>query len=141
MNKDSTISITTLPGGATAPVGFRAGGVACGVQGSGGLDVGLLVSERPCDAAAVFTRNAFKGAPLCVTREAVEAGGLRAVVVNSGNANAATGARGGAGGGGGGWAAGCRGQQRQRQRGNRGAGCGGRLRDAGRGGRGAWGGG
>jgi glutamate N-acetyltransferase/amino-acid N-acetyltransferase len=55
---------------------------------------GLLVSERPCDAAAVFTRNAFKGAPLGVTREAVEAGGLRAVVVNSGNANAATGARG-----------------------------------------------
>jgi glutamate N-acetyltransferase / amino-acid N-acetyltransferase len=64
------------------------------VRGSGVLDLGLLVSERPCDAAAVFTRNAFKGAPLGVTREAVEAGGLRAVVVNSGNANAATGARG-----------------------------------------------
>ena len=94
MNKDSTISITTLPGGATAPGGFRASGVACGVRGAGVLDVGLLVSERPCDAAAVFTRNAFKGAPLGVTREAVEAGGLRAVVVNSGNANAATGARG-----------------------------------------------
>ena len=94
MNKDSTISITTLPGGATVPVGFRAGGVACGVRGSGVLDLGLLVSERPCDAAAVFTRNTFKGAPLGVTREAVEAGGLRAVVVNSGNANAATGARG-----------------------------------------------
>src|SRR3990170_4153587 len=94
MNKDSTISIKTLAGGATAPVGFRAGGVACGVRGSGVLDIGLLVSERPCDAAAVFTRNAFKGAPLGVTREAVGAGGLRAVVVNSGNANAATGARG-----------------------------------------------
>jgi glutamate N-acetyltransferase/amino-acid N-acetyltransferase len=94
MNKDSTISITTLPGGATAPGGFRAGGVACGVRGAGVLDLGLLVSERPCDAAAVFTRNVFKGAPLGVTREAVEAGGLRAVVVNSGNANAATGARG-----------------------------------------------
>jgi glutamate N-acetyltransferase / amino-acid N-acetyltransferase len=94
MNKNSTISITTLPGGATAPVGFRAGGASCGVRGSGGPDLGLLVSERPCDAAAVFTRNAFKGAPLGVTREAVEAGGLRAVVVNSGNANAATGSRG-----------------------------------------------
>ena len=58
------------------------------------LDLGLLVSGRPCDAAAVFTRNVFKGAPLGVTRGAVEAGGLRAVVVNSGNANAATGARG-----------------------------------------------
>jgi glutamate N-acetyltransferase / amino-acid N-acetyltransferase len=94
MNKDSTISITTPAGGATAPAGFRSGGVACGVRGSGVLDLGLLVSDRPCDAAAVFTRNAFKGAPLGVTREAVEAGGLRAVVVNSGNANAATGARG-----------------------------------------------
>ena len=94
MNKDSTISITTLAGGATAPAGFRAGGVACGVRGSGVLDLGLLYSERPCGAAAVFTRNAFKGAPLGVTREAVEVGGLRAVVVNSGNANAATGARG-----------------------------------------------
>ena len=94
MNKDSTTGITTPDGGATAPAGFRSGGVACGVRGSGVLDLGLLVSERLCDAAAVFTRNAFKGAPLGVTREAVEAGGLRAVVVNSGNANAATGARG-----------------------------------------------
>src|ERR687893_2323445 len=94
MNKDSTIGIKTLPGGATAPAGFRSGGVACGVRGAGVLDLGLLVSESPCDAAAVFTRNAFKGAPLGVTREAVAAGGLRAVVVNSGNANAATGARG-----------------------------------------------
>ena len=94
MNKDSTISITTLPGGATTPAGFRAGAAACGIRGAGDRDLGLLVSERPCDAAAVFTRNAFKGAPLGVTRQAVEAGGLRAVVVNSGNANAATGARG-----------------------------------------------
>jgi glutamate N-acetyltransferase / amino-acid N-acetyltransferase len=94
MNKDSTIGIKTLSGGATAPAGFRSGGVACGVRGTGVLDLGLLVSKSPCDAAAVFTRNAFKGAPLGVAREAVETGGLRAVVVNSGNANAATGARG-----------------------------------------------
>src|ERR671916_802122 len=94
MNKDSTIGIKTLPGGATAPAGFRSGGVACGVRGAGALDLGLLVSESPCAAAAVFTRNAFKGAPLGVTGEAVATGGLRAVVVNSGNANAATGARG-----------------------------------------------
>ena len=94
MNKDSTIRITTLSGGATAPAGFLAGGVACGVRGSRTIDLGLLFSEYSCDAAAVFTRNAFKGAPLAVTREAVAGGGLRAVVVNSGNANAATGARG-----------------------------------------------
>ncbi len=53
--------------------------------------MGVLFSEAPCVAAAVFTRNAFKGAPLGVTREAVEGGGVRAVVANSGNANAATG--------------------------------------------------
>ncbi len=94
MNKDSIIRIKALAGGVTAPAGFLSGGVACGVRGSGVLDLGLLLSRHPCDAAAVFTRNAFKGAPLGVTREAVGAGGLRAVVVNSGNANAATGARG-----------------------------------------------
>lgn len=94
MNKNSTIGIKTRAGGATAPAGFVAGGVECGVRGSGGLDLGLLVSERPCAAAAVFTRNEFKGAPLAVTREAVAGGGLRAVVVNSGNANAATGKQG-----------------------------------------------
>ena len=94
MNKNSTISITTLPGGAAAPTGFAAAGVACGVRGSGTLDLGLLFSEYPCDAAAVFTRNEFKGAPLAVTRGVVAGGGVRAVVVNSGNANAATGARG-----------------------------------------------
>ncbi|HET7479227.1 MAG TPA: bifunctional glutamate N-acetyltransferase/amino-acid acetyltransferase ArgJ [Rubrobacteraceae bacterium] len=93
MNKDTTIGIKTLPGGATAPEDFLAGGAACGV-GKSGNDLGVLYSERECVAAAVFTRNVLKGAPLGVTREAVESGGVRAVVANSGNANAATGARG-----------------------------------------------
>jgi len=66
----------------------------CGVRDRGGRDLGLLFSERGCTAAAVFTRNVVKGAPLEVTREAVESGGARAVVVNSGCANAATGHRG-----------------------------------------------
>jgi glutamate N-acetyltransferase / amino-acid N-acetyltransferase len=61
------------------------------VRGVGGKDLGLLFSELPCETAAVFTRNALKGAPLVVTREAVEGAGVRAVVVNSGIANAATG--------------------------------------------------
>jgi glutamate N-acetyltransferase/amino-acid N-acetyltransferase len=91
MNKDSTIGIKSLPDG--VPAGFVAAGVACGVRDSGRRDLGLLFSEHPCEAAAVFTRNAVKGAPLVVTREAVE-GGVRAVVANSGNANAATGRRG-----------------------------------------------
>ncbi|HEX2728224.1 MAG TPA: bifunctional glutamate N-acetyltransferase/amino-acid acetyltransferase ArgJ [Rubrobacteraceae bacterium] len=94
MNKDTTISIKTLPGGVTAPEGFLAGGVACGVGKSGKNDLGVLYAGRECVAAAVFTRNVLKGAPLGVTRDAVESGGVRALVVNSGNANAATGVRG-----------------------------------------------
>src|SRR3712207_9041271 len=94
MNKDVTIGIKTLSGGATAPEGFVAGGVVCGVRNSGRRDLGLLFSERECTAAAVFARNVVKGAPLEVTREAIEAGGVRAVVANSGYANAATGQRG-----------------------------------------------
>src|ERR687890_642250 len=91
MNKDSTIGINSLSGGVAAAGGFVAVGVECGVRGSGGRDLGLLYSELACETAAVFTRNALKGAPLVVTREAVGAGGVRAVVANSGIANAATG--------------------------------------------------
>jgi glutamate N-acetyltransferase/amino-acid N-acetyltransferase len=94
MNKDSTIGIKSRSCGVAAAAGFAAAGVGCGVRGVGGKDLGLLFSELPCETAAVFTRNALKGAPLHVTREAVEGGGVRAVVVNSGVANAATGLRG-----------------------------------------------
>jgi glutamate N-acetyltransferase / amino-acid N-acetyltransferase len=94
MNKDSTIGIKSLSFGAEAASGFVGAGVACGIREAGRRDLGLLFSELPCETAAVFTRNAVKGAPLVVTREAVETGGVRAVVVNSGNANAATGGRG-----------------------------------------------
>ncbi len=94
MNKDSTIGIKTLTGGVTAPGGFVAGGVMCGVRNTGRRDLGLLFSELGCTAAAVFTRNVVKGAPLEVTRGAVGSGGTRAVVVNSGYANAATGRKG-----------------------------------------------
>ena len=89
MNKDSTFRIepplVETEGGVAAPEGFFAGGVACGVRGEGGLDLGLLYSERPCTSAGVYTRSAFKGAPLAVTREAVEAGSVRAIVANSGH--------------------------------------------------------
>jgi len=94
MNKDSTIRIKSRSRGVAAAVGFVAAGVECGVRGIGGKDLGLLFSELPSETAAVFTRNALKGAPLVVTREAVEGGGVRAVVANSGIANAATGWRG-----------------------------------------------
>src|SRR5215203_7556595 len=91
VNKDSTIRIKSLSLGVTATSGFMAVGVACGVREAGRRDLGLLFTELPCETAAVFTRNALKGAPLVVTREAVQAGGVRAVVANSGIANAATG--------------------------------------------------
>jgi glutamate N-acetyltransferase/amino-acid N-acetyltransferase len=94
MNKDTEIRIKTLLRGVTAPGGFVAGGVVCGVRNSARRDLGLLFSERECTAAAVFTRNVVKGAPLEVTHGAIESGGVRAVVVNSGYANAATGQRG-----------------------------------------------
>lgn len=94
MNKNSTISIKTISGGAGAAEGFVSGGVVCGVRNSGRRDLGLLYSEYPCVSAGVYTRNVFNGAPLTVTREAVNGDGLRAVVVNSGNANAATGSQG-----------------------------------------------
>ncbi len=94
MNKDSIIRIKGLSGGALAAGRFVARGVECGVRGSGSLDLGLLYSEAPCASAAVFTRNVVKGAPLTVTGEAIKNGDVRAVVVNSGNANAATGERG-----------------------------------------------
>ena len=66
----------------------------CGVRKSGKKDLGLLYSEYPCVAAGVYTRNVFNGAPLVVTREAVSGDCIQALVVNSGNANAATGSRG-----------------------------------------------
>ncbi len=94
MNKVSMNSIKITSGGVVAPGGFVAGGVACGVRESATRDLGLLVSEMSGASAAVYTRNAVKAAPLVVTREAVEGGDVRAVVVNSGIANAATGRRG-----------------------------------------------
>jgi glutamate N-acetyltransferase/amino-acid N-acetyltransferase len=75
--------------------GFRAAGVACGLKGGGETDVGVMT----CDAdqvrsALALTRNAAAAAPVRVCREECDAGALRAVAVNSGNANAATGAQG-----------------------------------------------
>ena len=75
--------------------GFRAAGVACGLKGGGETDVGLLTCEADgVRSALLLTRNAAAAAPVRVCRDACDAGAVRAVVVNSGNANAATGAQG-----------------------------------------------
>jgi glutamate N-acetyltransferase/amino-acid N-acetyltransferase len=77
------------------PGGFRAAGVACGLKPSGALDLGLLVSDAPeTVSAARFTRSGVLAAPVLVCQERCRLDGLRAVVANSGNANAATGGRG-----------------------------------------------
>ena len=84
-----------LDGGITSPRGFRAAGVRCGIKKSGRKDLSMIVSSRPAAAAGAFTTNLVKAAPVVLTEGLVDAGrGIRAVVVNSGNANAMTGERG-----------------------------------------------
>jgi glutamate N-acetyltransferase/amino-acid N-acetyltransferase len=86
--------VADAPDGAL-PQGFRAAGVAAGLKPSGGLDVGLLVCDAPeATSAARFTRSGVLAAPVLVTQERARVNALRAVVANSGNANAATGRRG-----------------------------------------------
>ncbi|HZC90228.1 MAG TPA: bifunctional glutamate N-acetyltransferase/amino-acid acetyltransferase ArgJ [Mycobacterium sp.] len=78
--------------GITAPAGFRAAGIAAGIKASGALDLALVFNEGPDHAAAaVFTRNQVKAAPVLWTRQVLTDGQLRAVVLNSGGANACTG--------------------------------------------------
>ncbi|MCZ2820190.1 bifunctional glutamate N-acetyltransferase/amino-acid acetyltransferase ArgJ [Modestobacter sp. VKM Ac-2977] len=79
----------------TAPQGFRAAGVAAGLKSSGAPDVALVVNDGPDDAAAaVFTTNRFPAAPVLWSRQALVDHRLRAVVLNSGGANACTGPEG-----------------------------------------------
>ncbi|MBT2213978.1 bifunctional glutamate N-acetyltransferase/amino-acid acetyltransferase ArgJ [Actinomadura sp. NEAU-AAG7] len=79
----------------TAPQGFRAAGVVAGLKANGGRDVALVVNDGPSRAAAgVFTRNRVRAAPVEWTEQVLKGGRLRAVVLNSGGANACTGAPG-----------------------------------------------
>ncbi|HZP97277.1 MAG TPA: bifunctional glutamate N-acetyltransferase/amino-acid acetyltransferase ArgJ [Candidatus Limnocylindria bacterium] len=80
----------------TVPIGFSAGAAKAGVKTgvADRLDVGLIVSDRPCAAAGVFTTNQVIAAPCVITRKHLERGSLRAIVANSGIANACTGEEG-----------------------------------------------
>jgi len=82
--------------GVTAALGYRAAAAAADVRGQGSsrLDVAILASDRPAAAAGVFTRNRIKAAPVVVSQLHLKRGFARAVVVNSGNANACTGSQG-----------------------------------------------
>ncbi|SPM27242.1 N-acetylglutamate synthase (N-acetylornithine aminotransferase), partial [Mycobacterium terramassiliense] len=78
--------------GVTAPAGFRAAGIAAGIKASGAPDLALVFNEGPDYAAAgVVTRNKVKAAPVLWTQQVLTTGRLRAVILNSGGANACTG--------------------------------------------------
>ncbi|MFC4562632.1 bifunctional glutamate N-acetyltransferase/amino-acid acetyltransferase ArgJ [Nocardiopsis mangrovi] len=79
----------------TAAPGFRAAGVTAGIKPSGNRDVAVVINDGPSRAAAaVFTRNRVKAAPVLWSQQVVAGGRVRAVVLNAGNANACTGAPG-----------------------------------------------
>lgn len=81
-------------GGITSPEGFLAGATSAGVKYNDRPDLGILLSEVPCTAAAVFCTNKVKAAPVILSRERLRSGKARAVVINSGCANACTGEQG-----------------------------------------------
>jgi glutamate N-acetyltransferase/amino-acid N-acetyltransferase len=92
MAKKSPTSSTRR--GVTAPQGFRAAGIHCGIKKPGLLDLALIVSEQSGPIAGVFTKNQVVAAPVILDRLHLRQGIGRAILVNSGNANACTGAKG-----------------------------------------------
>ena len=84
-----------IRGGVTAAKGFTASGVHVGIRkNKDKKDLALVLSEKPCSAAAVYTTNQVKGQPLIVTSEHLADGKAQAIIVNSGNANTCTGEQG-----------------------------------------------
>ena len=83
-------------GGVTTPAGFSAGAVAAGIKNASQkrLDLGVIVSVVSCNAAAVFTTNKIKAAPVLLDQKRLKSGKARGVVANSGCANACTGQQG-----------------------------------------------
>jgi glutamate N-acetyltransferase/amino-acid N-acetyltransferase len=91
------VRVAPATGGITAPAGFKTAGVHCGIKPSPtALDLAILASDKHASAAALFTTNLAQAAPIIVSRRHIEQthGTARAVVVNSGCANACTGEQG-----------------------------------------------
>lgn len=89
------VKFKNIENGVTAPLGFKAAGVSCGIKKSGKKDLALIYSESPAVAAGMFTTNKFKAAPVLVDLKYLrESDNFKAIVVNSGSANACTGAKG-----------------------------------------------
>ena len=81
-------SISFIPGGVTAPQGFCANGIHCGIRrNKSKKDLALIVADTDCTVAGIYTRNLVCGAPITVTREHIADGKARAVICNSGIAN------------------------------------------------------
>ena len=86
-------SVKFIEGGVCAADGFRANGIQCGLTHEGAAlttkknDLALIVADDECTAAAVYTTNKVKGAPILVTKKHIKNGKARAVIVNSVNAN------------------------------------------------------
>jgi len=93
---NSEAAFTEITGAVTAPTGFRASGVACGIKKNGKPDLAIILSDTPAASAAVFTLNKAQAAPVLVSKERLAASGgrSRVVVINSGCANACTGPEG-----------------------------------------------
>lgn len=82
------MNMIEIVGGVTAPQGFKASGIHSGIRkNKDKLDLALLVSDRPCATAAVYTQNKVKGAPILVTQANIADGYSQAMLCNSGNAN------------------------------------------------------
>ena len=88
--------VAMVAGGVTTPTGYRAAGISAGIKASNALDLALIVSDRPATAAAVFTVNRAQAAPVLVSKDHLSStrGRARAIIVNSGCANACTGSAG-----------------------------------------------
>ncbi|NJR42206.1 MAG: bifunctional ornithine acetyltransferase/N-acetylglutamate synthase, partial [Akkermansiaceae bacterium] len=89
-------SFTRIKGGVGAAQGFLTSAVSCGIKNpeSSRLDLALIYSEKPCSSAGTFTTNRVKAAPVKVSQSHLRKGDLRAIIANSGNANACTGVQG-----------------------------------------------
>lgn len=86
--------INVIDGGVTAPKGFKAAGVACGLKNNGNKDLAVVCSDDIAVAAGVFTTNVVKGHSLQLTMKHIKSGYAQSVVINSGNANACIGEQG-----------------------------------------------
>lgn len=82
------MELEIIDGGVTAPKGFMAGGIHCGIRANKSKpDLAMICSDVICNAAAVYTQNLVKGAPIIVSQKNLENGKAQAVFANSGNAN------------------------------------------------------